>query len=303
MKLSKQERIGALIILTLVILALGAFLLIKPKFEEAARSQANLESREKELQSLRARQQTKDQLRTDIEAEYAEGEHLADMFFPELTSYDAHNAFIDFMKQLDFPAVVEEVTVSNPTTETLRMSFYTPTSVSYALKSYVTQNLDTSAEALQNEIRNQALRSALSTSQTIGASKVSFTVSLRSRDDLIAFVDAVNDYKVKIEGTDEEVRKATSVSTLAVEYEEVANAYGYLIPRSTAEIARDGRAVLRELGYEGYEDAGTETPGTEEEMPEVEYPILYTYSETITFLSIERMQDPKPILDAQDGIE
>ena len=301
MKLSKQERIGALIILAIVILALGAFLLIKPKFEEVSATKATLESRENELANLKARQQLKGSLREEIEAEYEEGKHLADMFFPELTSYDAHRAFIDFIKQLDMPVVVEDVTVFNPATETLSVSFYTPTSVTYALKTYVTQGLEPTEEEVRFEQRNQALRSALNSTQTVGASNVSFTASFLSQDDLIAFVDAVNDYKIKEEGASEEVRKAVRVNTLAVSYEEVATAYDHLAQFSANEIARTGRALIREAGFPGYEGVD-EAPGTAE-MPEVEYSPVYTYSENLTFLSIERMQDPKELLDAQDGIE
>ena len=301
MKLSKQERIGALIILAIVILALGGFLLVKPKFEEVARTQSTLETRQKELQAAKARQQRKGTLREQIEAEYEEGEHLADMFFPELTSYDAHRAFIDFIKQLDIPAVVEDVSVSNPGTQTLSASFYTPTSVSYALKTYVTQGLEKSEEEIRFEQRNQALRSALSGSQTVGASRVAFTVTLLSRDDMIAFVDAVNDYKIREAGAAEEVRKAISVSNLNVVYEEVNTIYDHVVGLSTEEMTRAGRAVLRELGYEGYEDGGSSESGSEE-VPEVKFPPTYTYSENLTFLSIERMQDPKELLDNQDGI-
>lgn len=300
MKLSKQERIGALIVLAIVILALGAFLLIKPKFEEVSTTKSTLESRQTELANLKARQALKGSLREEIEAEYDVGQHLADMFFPELTVYDAHRAFIDFIKQVDVPVVVEQVAVSEPATETLSVSFYTPRSVTYALKTYVTQGLEQSEEEARFEQRNQALRSALSGSQTIGASNVSFVASFLSRDDMIAFVDAVNDYKVKVEGVEEEVRKAIRVSNLTVSYEEVANAYDFIVANSTAEMTREGRALLREAGFAGYE--GDEAPGAEE-MPEVEYSPLYTYSETLTFLSIERMQDPKDLLNAQDGIE
>lgn len=301
MKLSKQERIGALIILAIVIVAVGVFLLIKPKFEEVGRTQATLEQRKKELATKQERQKLKGSLRTEIEKEYEEGEHLADMFFPELTSYDADNAFRAFIKQLDIPVVVEQVTVAEPTTETLNVSFYTPTSVSYALKTYATQGVEQSEEEARFAQRNQALRTALNSAQTVGASKVTFTVSALSRDDILAFVDAVNDYKVKEGDSSEETRKAISITALNVDYSDVNQIYNLAVEASTEEIAREGRALLRELGVEVKDDnTASENPPEEEEV-EIKIPYLVSYTDTLTFLSIERMQNPKATLDAQDG--
>lgn len=298
MKLSKQERIGALIILAIVILALGAFLLVKPKFEEVAATRATLETREKELADAKQRQQQKAPLRMQIEQQYEEGQHMADMFFPELTAYDAHNAFTDFIKQLDFPVVVEEISVSEPDTETLNVSFFTPTEVSYALKTYVTQSRDMTEEERQARERIEALQSALNSQQTIGASKVEFTVTTLTLDDMLKFIDAVNDYKIMEEGASEEVRKAVSIGSMGIDYELTDQLYDLLSQASSEEIAREGRALLRELGFEGYEESADTPP---EEIV-LEIPITYEFSEAMTFLSIARMQDPKPLLDSQDGI-
>ncbi len=303
MKLSKQERIGALIILAIVIVALGVFMLIKPKFEEAATAQGTLEQREKELADAKKRQELKSTLREDIEKEYQEGEHLADMFFPELSSYQAENTFRTFIKQLPFPIVVEEITVEEPSTETLSVNFYTPTEVEYALKTYVTQGLEPSEKELELEVRNLALRAALMEEQTIGASKVSFTVTTLTRDDMWKFVDAINDYKIKEENSPEEIRKAMFISSAGTEYSEVNQFYDLLVEQSTEDMERAGRDLIRELGLELEDDDNEpepEEPGEEEEI-KFKIPITVSFSETVTFLSIERMQDPKNQLDVQDG--
>lgn len=304
MKLSKQERIGALIVLAIVILALGAFMLIKPKFEEAGRTKETLAQREKELSNALERQKLKATLRTDIENEYAEGEHLADMFFPELSSYDADNAFREFIKQLDFPVIVEEITVEEPATETLSVAFYTPVKVEYALKTYVTQGLEPSEEELKFAQRDLALQQALSQSQTIGASRVSFTVTTLTRDDMWKFVDAVNNYMVQEGESSEKIRKAISIGSAGTDYSEVNQFYDLAIKESTTEMERMGRDILRELGLEDPGNPGTEEPPStpsEEEPIKFKVPITISFSEKLTFLSIERMQDPKDQLDAQDG--
>lgn len=311
MKLSKQERIGALIILAIVILALGAFMIIKPKFEEVGRSQETLSQRQTELQQAQERQKLKDGLKKDIEKEYEEGEHLADMFFSELSSYETDNAFRAFLKQLDFPVVVEEIEVDEPTTEELSVTFYTPTEVSYALKTYVTQGIsvEPTEEEAKHEARMAALKSALSSSQTIGASKLSFKVSALTRNDLLKFADAINNYMVREEGSQEPVRKAISIPNIDLEYAEVNDFYDKAVDASKDEIALAGRENMRLDGFKIADESETpETPPANPDEPGGEdedlltYTPTYSFSTTITFLSIERMQDPKAQLNAQDGV-
>ncbi len=300
MKLSKQERIAALIILAIVILAVGAFMLVKPKFEEATRTKETLTQRQNELAADKERQKLKDPLRKDIEKEYEEGEHLADMFFPELASYQADNAFRDFIKQLDFPVVAEEIEVEEPTTDTLSVSFFTPTEVSYALKTYVTQGVELTDEQIKLAQRNNALQQALSSEQTIGASRITFKASVLSRADFLKFLDAINEYEVEAEDGDagSKIRKAICVDSAQFNYDDVNQFYDLAVDISTEEVARAGRAILRELGI-----------GNTEENPEPQEPNtdeLYLYyvhniTGSIAFYSIERMQDPKAQLDAQDG--
>ena len=312
MRLSKQERIGALIILAIVILALGAFLLIKPKFEEVGRTKATLAERQNELQQAQERQSLKGGLKTQIEEQYEIGEHLADMFFPEYKSYEADDAFRAFLQQLDFPVTVESVTVGEPSTTNLSVSFYTPTEVSYALKTYVTQGItvEQTEEEQKQAARMAALATALAEAQTVGASTVSFTASMLTRADVLKFADAVNSYVMQ-EGTAEPVRKALSISGVTLEYSEVDDFYGKAIEKSSTEISAIGRDYMREDGFKIDGDqadnpnpetpANPENPGGDDENI-LTYAKTYKFTGTVTFHSIERMQDPKAQLDAQDGV-
>lgn len=305
MKLSKQERIGAIIIIAIIILALGAFLLIKPKFEEVGRTQQTLSQKQSELAKAQERAKLKDGLRTEIEKEYKEGEHLADMFFPELSSYEVDNQFRAFLQQLDVPVVVEEITVEDPSTEELSVSFYTPTSVSYALKDYVNQGItkELTEEEQKQAARNAALREALKGTQTVGATRLTFRVSALSNADILRFVDELNNYYVAEEGADKSVRKAVSIPSLVLEYPEVSNFYDRLVKESKDEMSFEGRELMRNDGFDVKSEgsAPSENPGENEEDNKLLVPAVRTFSQTITFLSIERMQDPKPQLDAQDG--
>lgn len=310
MKLSKQERIGALIILAVVILALGAFLLVKPKIEAISSANATLESKKTELKAAQDKAGRKSGLRAEIEAAYQEGEHLADMFFPELKSYESEEAFRAFLEQCKLPIVVQEIKVSEPSTSTLEVAFFTPEEVTYALKTYVTQGIDNTDDSV-NGRRMSALRSALQGSQEIGASTVEFSVSARKQDDIIRFFDEVNNYFIKDENvqSDDErgIRKAVMVEGVEMQMKNLNAIYdAYVEADSETHDARGLAAMVQILAYEKDPnlkfDLGEPVDRVEPSLDEVELAGYYTYEGSVVFFSIERMQNPKTILDEQDGI-
>lgn len=305
MKLSKQERIGAMIILAIVILALGAFLLIKPKIEAIGSTREALAQKQKELSDAKEKQSKKDPLRKQILEAYQEGEHLADMFFPELASYEADDAFREFLLQCKSNIVVEELEVEEPGVGTLSVEFFAPHSIEYALKTYATQGMEPTEEENRLAARQVAMRSALGTPMDIGASRVSFTVSALTNDDLIKFCDEINDYVKTENGASN--RKAVMIDGVELEYRDVVDFYDALAEKSTEEMENGaGADALRQLsgvsfsnenvGYPGYDNVGGVA-----EKPSVEV-YLYKLTDAITFYSIERMQNPTAQLDAQDNI-
>lgn len=301
MRLSKQERIAALIILAIIIIALGIFLMIKPAVESYNSTKTTLSSKKEELSKLETRRATKASLRTQIEDAYKEGEHLADMFFPEFKAYEADNAFREFLKQCKANVVVESVKVSEPTTATLGATFFTPASVEYALKTYATSGVEPSEEEAKVTERLEALKAALSEAQTIGASTVEFTVSAKMRDDLIAFADEVNNYVVKEAGGD--TRKAIMLNGIELEYNEVNERYDALIAESTEFMETEGKTALAaEIGQQPPEIPAPEEGEGEEEQEAALSAYLFSLETSVTFYSIERMQNPKAQLDLQDGI-
>lgn len=300
MRLSKQERIAVLIILAIVILALGAFLIVKPSIEKYNASLKTVATKQKKLDELNARCDTKDPLRKQIEEAYKEGEHLADMFFPEFASYEADDAFRAFIQQVKTNVIVEQVTVGEPGVATLSARFFTPTSVSYALKSYATSGTEPSEEEVKRAARWQALQAALSESQTIGASTVEFSVTAKTRDDILAFADEVNDYIVKENGQD--TRKAVMIAGVEFTYNEVDEKYAELVEKDIEKMDAEGEAALAaEIGQPGPAIPPVEEVPEEPEGEAILSDYLYTYQGTMIFYSIERMQDPKNQLDIQDG--
>lgn len=318
MKLSKQERIGALIIIVILILALGGWLLVKPRIETINATRASLASKQQEYDADVAKQSRKDPLRQEIEKAYEEGEHLADMFFPELSAYEADMAFRAFLSQCTAKVVVEDLQVSEPTTATLGTYFYIRPEVEYDLKTYATQGADIDEDYAAVLLRQTNLATALGDAQTIGASEVSFTVSAIDQDELVKFADEVNSYMLEENGAS--TRKAVGINGLTLVYPLVTNKYEKLIESLNAEAETEGKRALSAatgLPIEGDEDdnnttsapnpngtatnpAGTGNDEERETAGITDY--LYSYSDTFTFYCIERMQDPTPQLDAQDGI-
>lgn len=310
MRLSKQERIGALIILAVVILALGAFLLVKPKIEAIGSANATLASKETELKNAREKADLKPGLRTKIEAAYQEGEHLADMFFPELKSYESEEAFRAFLEQCGLPVVVQEITVSEPTTSTLEVAFFNPEEVTYALKTYVTQGIETTDDSV-NSRRMSALRAALQGSQEIGSSTVEFAVSARKCDDIIRFFDEVNNYFIKDENvqSDDErgIRKAVMVQGVEMDRQNLNIIYDAFVEADNDTHEARGISALAEIimaeAEPNYKGAlGEPVDRVNPSLEGAELAGYYTYDGSVVFFSIERMQNPKTILDEQDGI-
>lgn len=300
MKLSKQERIALLIIMAVIILALGAFLIIKPAIEDYSSTKKTLASKQTELSTLKTRSATKDQLRKDIEQAYDDGEHLADMFFPELASYEADDAFRAFLEQCQANVIVEEITVAEPTTATLSAWFNTSEEVEYALKSYAKSGIDLTEEELEVLARTEALQNALMDEQTIGASEVKFKVTAKNRDEILKFADEVNNYEIMEAETN--TRKAIMMSGLEITYDEVNDKYDALVADNIKEMDDEGYAALvAEVGGDAPQLENKDNGDGDKEPSLDAY--LFTYEGTITFYSIERMQDPKAQLDAQDGIE
>lgn len=303
MRLSKQERIAIIIILVIVIIALGIFLFIVPAAQQIESTLKNLDNKQKEYDAAVEKQATKGPLREQIIEAYKTGEHIADMFFPEMKSYEADAAAREFILQCESNIVVTSLTVSNPSTATLSTSFPTESQVTYALKQYATQGVDIDEAVAKRMERIAALQAALGSSQTIGASVVNFTVKAQNQEELTKFVDEINNYVRNENGVD--TRKALMLSSgYSVEYPEVTAKYNYYVGQLNDDAANAGGQAIAagEDGNFNYNPQGVNP----DDVPEPEEANISTTAKelavTLTFYSIERMQDPTDQLNAQDGI-
>lgn len=293
MKLSKQERIAVIVIAILIILVAGVFVFIKPNIETINETQATLDAKNAELDQAKIKAATKDSLKEQILTAYDKGKDTADMFYPEMKSYEVDNEVRAFLEQCETEVLVESISVSQPQTASLSTSIFVPSSVSYALKDYVNQGVTTDITKIDpNLIRQVMIQAALGEAQTIGASNATFIVKAKTKEELLSFADEVNDYVKNENGKD--TRKAVSIDTIAFKDEKLTNEY--------QERAQSG------------EGNNPTTPSTSEATPPAadnnnsngnnnnndDDEKFYELSVTMTFYSIERMQDPTDRLNEQD---
>lgn len=331
MKLSKQERIAAIVITILIVLVAGVFLFIKPNIETINATQVSLDAKKKEYEEADKKVKQKDSLKTQILDAYSKGKNLADMFFPELAAYEADNEFRAFLESRKSKSdhsnvLIDEITVSAPETVELSTSIFVPEQVQYALKEYVNQGTAADITSLDpNLIRQAAIKIALGEDQTIGATTVSFKLKATTVEDILKFTDEVNNYMMK-DGNGEPIRKAMALGGIS---------YVDVLSNETYEaLAKSILSEAEEVGFTEFESAyhknlrtagnssattptvtptlpgedepGTTTPTTPSGTNNgLEEKIEYHYYEvpcTITFYSIERMQDPTDVLNQQDAM-
>lgn len=321
MKLSKQERIAAIVVIVAIIIVAGVFLFIKPNIETINTTQATLDATKKEYETDVATAERKDPLKEQILAAYDTGKNLADMFFPELKSYEVDNEVRMFLEQCEAEIVVESLTVTEPGTAGLSSSMFIPPQVEYALKDYVNQGHNTDILTTNPGLIRQALiQAALGDPQTIGASTATFSVKAKTQEAMLAFADEVNNYEKEENG--KSIRKAVEINSISFTddattalYNERAAGEGSTTPRATPRAAAEPNGAAPAAPTEPTTPAPTNSsnppennntsnpgptgPGTET-TPANEDQKFFEMTCTMTFYSIERMQDPVARLMEQD---
>lgn len=300
MKLSKQERIGILIVAVILILGLGIWMFIMPKIDAVNKSNATFAAKEKELADARAKELTKEPLKDQIIEAYEKGENFADMFFEEMTTYEADMEFRAFLEQCEANVLVESLTIGDPTTITMTPTYFEEEEVTYALKTYVTQDIEKTEEEIESEERWNEIKNALGASQTVGAITVEFTVNAIDPQDLLDFADEVNAYIKQENGKD--TRKAIVLNGYSLSYPDNETIFDELIDANEEDAFEEAYELICEK-YDLHPVREPETTGDEvEEEDEVpaasEY--IYELSTSVTFYSVERMQDPADQLEAQE---
>lgn len=318
MKLSKQERIAVLVILVLIILGLGIFLLIVPKFQAIGEDSATLESKQSELVQAQERAATKNPLREDIVKAYNEGKNKADTFFEEMTAYEADNEireFLDYCNKNDVNVFVDSLTVGEPSVSTLAVQFFEEPQVNYALKDAVNGS---TKELTDEQKRQQILQGALSRTQDVGSIEVSFKAYTLGYDEMMKFIDTINDYKK------DSVRKTLMLTSgVDIEHLGIIEKYDEIIAEKEIDVQLEALNLLAkklnkkaptkadlfgEKGDNAQQGAAGDNAGGNQQQKEdlltvediVNSGTVTTLDVTLTIYSLERMQDPAATLKAQE---
>ena len=312
MKLTKQERIAVLVIAVIILLVLGVIFFIVPKFNEIGTDSASLVNKQKELAAAVERAGTKDQLGQDIITAYDEGRNIADMFFEEMQPYEADDEireFIQYCKDNGVNIAVDSLSIGSPSVSSLGVNFFTEPEVVYDLKTYATQGQQETEEELAAAARTALLKSALSSTQTVGSISVSFTVTTLNDEDMLKFVDIVNNYVKQENGNN--VRKAIRLSSgYSVTYSEVQEKYSELVSDLSEKASKDAAAQIKKDTGENVviDNTGNDAAANDDANKEDEEKKDSSFegntrqmTVTLTMYSIERMQDPTDQLAAQDA--
>lgn len=320
MRLSKQERMAVLIIAVIIILGLGIFLFIVPQFQSIGTSNASLESKKKELADAQAKAATVVDLGTQVNDAYKQGNKLADMFFEEMKDYEADDQirdFIQFCKDSGLKCSVDSITIGTPTVGNLGVTFNEESEITYDLKT-AARGDSANGEQTDEQRREEILQNALANTQTVGAIDVTFNVTTLEPDDLIKFIDLINNYEIN------GVRKAMRLSSgIEIEFADVAVKYQKVIDDMTLDLTFDAlkevadengkkfptkQELKEKLGLvkttgEGDGDGDTAAAQPADDlMYDIGDDEIYTAELTITMYSLERMQDPTNKLAEQNAL-
>ena len=321
MRLSKQERMAVLVIAVIIILGLGIFLFIVPSFKSIGTSNASLTSKKQELADAQAKAATAMDLGTQVNEAYKQGDKVADMFFEEMKAYEADDQirdFIQYCKDQGVKCSVDSITIGTPTVGDLGVTFNEESEVTYDLKT-AARGDSTGDEETDEQRREAILKEALANTQTVGAIDVTFEVTTLEPEDLIKFIDVINNYEIN------GVRKAMRLSSgLEIEFDDVEEKYNKIFDDMTLDLTFDAiKEVADENGkkfptkQELKEKLGLVTTTTNEDgetvtvannnkdddtVLDVGDDVIYIAEVTITMYSLERMQDPTDKLAAQNAL-
>lgn len=319
MKLSKQERIGLMIIIAVVILALGGFLMFKPKVEETIRNKETMETKQKDYDDKKAKADTNSTLRTQIMEAYENGIHTADMFFTEMDGYEVDDMFREFLENREYTkpgedkpqsqakVLVEELQISEISAETITPSFTTTVPITYPLKEFATQGGVTLSEKEAAAVLRKATLQSILSEQTIGATTISFAAKAVSNDELIKFADEINNFTRDENGSS--VRKAMMTKNISLVYNDVTKKYEDLVEEANKEAESEGKDVFHQVtGLNPSDGSSSNIPtplpdgDNDGEQKSNVSNFISTWENTLMLYSVERMQNPQSILDAQDDL-
>lgn len=196
MKLGYRDRVIILVSLVVIIIGVGIFVFIKPKWQKLNQNKQNLANAENEW-NMKMLDFDKINVRRDnINKKYVEAGKIADEFTDEMTSVELEEflqaQFVNNDKfKEDEVEIKQSFSTSDEQSASLNYYYLTPNIVTYPL--FEAADLDGSlANAAKQIMRESDVLSSRAT-QSVGSGQSSFTL-LINREDTMALLDSVKDY-------------------------------------------------------------------------------------------------------------
>lgn len=234
MKISKQERILIIVFLVAAIVGVGIFIFILPNFNKIGDNNKQLTSVKQQYQTILTQLEHESTIDGEISQAYEDGKNLADKFFSDLTEYEADEIMRKFIaKGKDIK--IDGLSISPFSTQSLSVSVFSPTEVTYPLKDFANTVVETPADT-QTDLSKLSTRElvmyakklqstllAASDPVTVGSVTVSFTASSNKLQNLHDFADLLysGKYDDSVKDADGNViGKAVSVSAISYQMTE-----------------------------------------------------------------------------------
>ena len=186
-RLSKQERILIISLLTIVIWAAGIMLVIKPNIEKNSEVKERLKTAEQQKQDLELKLASEDELKANIVKTKGEVYETLKNFFPATPNYDADQYIAKLWQGNGL--TIQNVAITDPTATTLDYYSYLKQDISYPLGDYAKSQRSGSpvgALATSDEVETET-----KTAESCEIASVSVTVQ-GSQEQIRNFVNAIN---------------------------------------------------------------------------------------------------------------
>lgn len=147
MNLTKLEKTFIIVLVVAGILAAGFFFFDLPAYNRIEAANKNLDKMKSERQEIEQQLAREATIDGEISDAKKEAEKMEGDFYPDLTTYEAVELTLAYLKACDMQAP-EGITVSPMTTGDLALAAFTPTEVIYNLKTYAQTARGTDENAL-----------------------------------------------------------------------------------------------------------------------------------------------------------
>lgn len=134
MNLTKLEKTVIIILVVGGILAAGFYFFVLPAYKGIETANKNLDSMKAERQQIEEQLAREATIDDEISDAKKEAETLEGDFYPDLTTYEAEEITLAYLKACDMTA--EEITITPMSTGDLTLAYYIPAEVIYNLKVY-----------------------------------------------------------------------------------------------------------------------------------------------------------------------